>query len=152
MTHKRILLLGAGGAARGVIYPVLNEMPSELIIANRSVEKAEELARIFSMDKKIRAASFGDLAEPFDIIINATSAGLSGAMPAVPAAIFGKDSLAYDMVYADQPTPFLHFASQHGARIRDGLGMLIEQAAESFFLWRGIRPDTGPVFSALRPA
>lgn len=147
----RVLLLGAGGAARGVILPLLEQKPERLVIANRSEDKAKELAEFFSSTGNIEVSSFSSLKEEFDIVINATSAGLSGEMPPVPETIFAKSTLAVDMVYGDQLTPFLHFALKKGAVVRDGFGMLVEQAAESFFVWRGIRPDTAPVFAALRP-
>ncbi len=146
-----VLLLGAGGAARGVIQPLLAQHPARLVIANRRVDSARELADFFSSAGKVDVSTYAALQEPFDIIINATSAGLSNEMPPVPAAVFRPSALALDMVYGDRPTPFLDFAATHGAVVRDGFGMLVEQAAESFFVWRGVRPDTAPVFSALRP-
>lgn len=148
----RVLLLGAGGAARGVIQPLLEQKPAKLVIANRSMDKAEELADFFSAEGEIEVSSFSTLKEEFDLIINATSAGLSDEMPPIPSVVFGKSTLALDMVYGDRLTPFLHFAAEHAARVRDGFGMLVEQAAESFFVWRGVHPDTKPVFSALRPS
>lgn len=151
ITGARVLLLGAGGAARGVILPLLEQKPERLVIANRSEDKAKELAEFFSSTGNIEVSSFSSLKEEFDIVINATSAGLSGEMPPVPETIFAKSTLAVDMVYGDQLTPFLRFALQKGAVVRDGFGMLVEQAAESFFVWRGIRPDTAPVFAALSP-
>lgn len=152
LSGKRLLLLGAGGAARGVLQPLIDENPSELVIANRTLGKAHELTEIFSARTSvpISACAFSALQGKFDIVINATSAGLADEMPDVPASIFGSGTLAYDMVYGKQPTRFLLFAAQHGATVRDGLGMLVEQAAESFFVWRGIRPATAPVLAALR--
>lgn len=149
---KRILLLGAGGAARGVIQPLLAAAPSELVIANRTVSKAVELAELFAASSgiPINARAFKDLHEPFDLIVNGTSAGLTDEMPAIPASLFSAGVLAIDMVYGANPTRFMQFAAQHGASVRDGLGMLVEQAAESFFIWRGVRPDTAPVLHALR--
>ncbi len=149
---SRVLLLGAGGAARGVIQPLFEQKPARLMIANRSVERAEELAEIFANAGKIDVSSYSALGDEFDIVINATSAGLSGEMPPVPEMVFAKSSLAIDMVYAAQLTPFLQFAQKQGAKVRDGFGMLVEQAAESFFVWRGVYPDTAPVFAALRPS
>lgn len=147
----RILLLGAGGAARGVILPLLMQQPAELVIANRTPGKAEELVRHFSSsDLTVQACEFSQLNQPFDVIINGTSASLNAEVPPVPAAAFGQHTLAYDMMYSSELTPFLHSASRHGARTRDGLGMLVEQAAESFFLWRGLRPDTASVYRELR--
>ena len=152
---KRVLLLGAGGATYGVMEPLLRERPEQLVVANRTVQKAVALAAHF---EKLRNFSRnGILVKPyqelreskFDIVINATSAGLSGEMPLLPSGIFASGALAYDMVYGKH-TPFMKFAAQHGAKIADGTGMLAEQAAESFFVWRGVRPDTAPVFAMLK--
>ena len=152
LSGKKILLLGAGGAARGVIQPLLAENPAMLVIANRSMDKAVELAKLFSATSSIpvRTSGLPDLKGRFDLIINSTSAGLTDEMPQVPADIFEPGVLALDMVYGAQPTRFMQFALQHGASVRDGLGMLVEQAAESFFIWRGTRPDTAPVLSSMR--
>jgi shikimate dehydrogenase len=147
---KRVLLLGAGGAARGVVLPLLNERPAELVIANRTASKAIELAQQFKDKGNVRACDFGALQERFDIVINATSASLAADVPPIAPAVFGANTFAYDMMYGKEPTVFMRFAAQHGAMVRDGLGMLVEQAAESFFLWRGVRPDTAPVFAELR--
>ena len=148
---KRILLLGAGGAARGVILPILMQQPAELIIANRTRAKAEELARHFTQQgSTLQVCDFAAIDQPFDVIINATSASLTAEVPPVPPVAFSARTLAYDMMYAKELTPFLQTASGHGARVRDGLGMLVEQAAESFFLWRGVRPDTVAVYNELR--
>lgn len=149
---KRILLLGAGGAARGVILPLLQKRPASLTIANRTVSKAEELARHFDGAGEILIAGFAELKRPFDIVINATSASLDAALPSISGALFGRGSLAYDMMYGREPTVFLRFANKQGAVVRDGLGMLVEQAAESFFVWRGKRPDTASVLQHLRDA
>lgn len=148
---KRVLLLGAGGAARGVILPLLTEAPHSLTIANRTHSKALQLARQFSMQfQNIHASDFAELDQPFDIVINATSASLAADIPPVSPSVFSNGTLAYDMMYGKAPTVFMQFATQHGAKARDGLGMLVEQAAESFFLWRDVRPDTAPVFARLR--
>jgi len=147
---KRVLLLGAGGAARGVILPILEQGPAELVIANRTVAKAQELATYFAQHGPVSARAFAALQGPFDIIINATSASLADDLPPIPAAVFSAGALAYDMMYGKEPTVFMRFAAQHGASVRDGLGMLVEQAAESFHIWRGVRPDTAEVFVALR--
>ncbi|MDR3479547.1 MAG: shikimate dehydrogenase [Burkholderiaceae bacterium] len=153
LSGKRILLLGAGGAARGAILPLLEARPAALTIANRTPEKAAVLAREFApFSAAIEASAFGILHGRFDIVINATSASLGNELPPVPAAIFGAETLAYDMMYGKQPTVFMKFAQQQGAAIRDGLGMLVEQAAESFYLWRGIRPETAGIFAELRAA
>jgi shikimate dehydrogenase len=148
---KRVLLVGAGGAARGVILPLLGHRPQELVIANRTAATAEALAASFGgHGVPVTACEFTALAGRFDIVINATSASLAGALPPLPPAIFGRGTLALDMMYAADPTPFMQFASTHGAIVRDGLGMLVEQAAEAFFVWRGVRPETGAVLAALR--
>ena len=153
LAGKRILLLGAGGAARGVILPLLAEKPASLILANRTPAKARELAAHFSGDgMSITGCGFADLAgQCFDVVINATAASLSLEAPALPEGLYAPGSLAYDMVYGKGLTPFLTAARAQGAaRVADGLGMLIEQAAAAFQVWRGVRPDTAPVFDLLR--
>lgn len=159
---KRVLLMGAGGAARGVLFPLLMESPAFLTIANRTADKAlqlqvafESMAEFNGYDKKkshLCASSYADLAgEEFDIVINATSASVEGELPALPKGVFAPGAWAYDMMYGKGLTPFLQFARAQGVeRLSDGLGMLVEQAAESFFLWRGERPDTTPVLALLR--
>lgn len=154
---KRVLLMGAGGAAQGVLAPLLEERPATLVIANRTPEKAlnlaghmRRLARFRS--RLIDAGPYPELkGKEFDIVINATSGSLSGEAPPLPRGVFAPGALAYDMMYAVEPTPFLKFAQAGGAgRLADGIGMLVEQAAESFFLWRGVRPDTAPVIALLK--
>ncbi len=152
--HKRILLVGAGGAAWGVLFPLLREGPASLFIANRTLPKAEEAAVAFSSRfeaTEISAGSFEKLeGMKFDIVINATSSGLKDELPPLPENIFSKNGLAYDMMYGRE-TPFMKYAREQGAAIvSDGLGMLVEQAAESFFLWRGVRPETRLVMEKLR--
>lgn len=149
---QRVLLLGAGGAARGVIQPLLAEAPAELVIANRTPERAQALAVQFAAESPvaIQACSFTALDNRFDIVINATSASLTSELPAVPVKLFATASFVYDMMYAATPTPFMQLAAKQGAATRDGLGMLVEQAAESFFIWRGVRPETAPVHQWLR--
>ena len=147
---KRVLLLGAGGAARGVLLPLLNEHPAELVIANRTESKAIALARQFAERGNVSAGDFTSLQQTFDIVINATSASLTTDVPSISPVVFGANALAYDMMYGKESTVFMRFAEQHGASVRDGLGMLVEQAAESFFVWRGVRPDTASVFAELR--
>jgi len=149
---KRVLLLGAGGAARGVILPLLAEQPAQLMIANRSSDKAIALAAQFAAQGPIVACPFDALDSQFDLVINATAASLAEALPPIAGSLFGPHTLAYDMMYGAQPTIFLRFAAQHGATVRDGLGMLVEQAAESFLLWRGVRPATAGVLADLRAA
>ncbi|SFE97843.1 shikimate dehydrogenase [Nitrosomonas sp. Nm166] len=148
---KRILLMGAGGAARGVILPLLQQRPSLLAIANRTPRKAEALMEQFEDYGNIYPYHFMSLNEHFDIIINATSASLQGTLPELPGNIFTHAVLAYDMMYGREPTHFLKFAQLNGVcQVADGIGMLVEQAAESFFLWRGIRPQTKPVIAMLK--
>jgi shikimate dehydrogenase len=147
LAGTRILLLGAGGAARGVIGPLLDQRPATLVIANRTVSRAQELADLF--DRGVLACGFDAVNTPFDLVINATAASLAGELPPLSPGIFTVDTLAYDMMYG-RDTPFLGFARAEGAATADGLGMLVEQAAEAFHLWRGVRPDTAPVIAALR--
>lgn len=144
LAGKRLLLLGAGGAARGVLGPLLAAKPAALVIANRTPAKAVDLAARFAHLGAVTGGGYGDIQGPFDVVINATSASLGGDLPPLPAGVFAPGAAAYDMMYGKGDTPFLAFARQQGAtRLADGLGMLLEQAAESFFLWRGLRPDTG---------
>ncbi|MDQ7969896.1 MAG: shikimate dehydrogenase [Oxalicibacterium faecigallinarum] len=150
VTGKSVLLLGAGGAARGVILPLLEQRPASLVLANRTVSKAEELAAQFGTGKDIEVSSFEVLHTPFDIVINATAASLTADVPPIAPAVFAPHTLAYDMMYGAAPTSFMQFAAQQGAQTRDGLGMLVEQAAESFFQWRQVRPLTDAVYAALR--
>lgn len=149
---KKILLMGAGGAARGVILPLLKQCPALFAIANRTADKAHELAQLFLPHGDISSGEYNSLAGcHFDLVINATSSSLSGELPPLPGGVFSPGSLAYDMMYGKGLTPFLLFAQAHGAaQLADGLGMLVEQAAESFFLWRGVRPDTRPVIELLK--
>ncbi len=147
----RILLLGAGGAARGAIGQILDSHPQQLCIVNRTWSKAAELADRFNSMGSVTATPIEDLvAQHFDIVINATSASLGNSMPAMPANCFAVGGLAYDMVYGKGITPFMAEATRAGARISDGLGMLVEQAAEAFFIWRGVRPATADVINAIR--
>jgi shikimate dehydrogenase len=149
---KRVLLMGAGGAARGVVLPLLRARPVVLAIANRTVAKAWDLERRFAPFGPVAAGEYAHLAgQQFDLVVNATSASLAGELPPLPAGVFASGSLAYDMVYGSEPTRFLVYARDQGAaRVADGLGMLLAQAAESFWLWRGVRPDTAPLLEILR--
>ena len=148
---KRVLLLGAGGAARGAMLPLLEQHPAQLVIANRTRATADALVQHFAGEgNALSACEFADLDGPFDLVINATSASLAQAMPPVPATVFSSTTLALDMMYGNQPTVFMDFASQRGATVRDGLGMLVEQAAEAFAIWRGVRPDTGEILERMR--
>jgi len=151
LNNKRVLLIGAGGAAYGVALP-LRDAGSVLKIVNRTADKAKALAcGLKSNNTNISGCSFVELADhQFDVVINATSAGLTDSKLPLPPAIFAPGALAYDMMYGRE-TPFMKFAREHGAAVvTDGLGMLVEQAAEAFFIWRGVRPDTAPVIKALR--
>lgn len=148
LKDQRVLLLGAGGAARGAILPILECQPSELVIANRSMEKAVQLAIEFNSHGTVSASAFDALHGRFDVIINATSASISAQIPGVPDTVFKTAALAYDMMYADQPTPFMQYAARYQALTRDGWGMLVEQAAEAFFMWRGVRPQTQKLLQA----
>lgn len=154
LATRRILILGAGGAVRGVVAPILEAMPSALVIANRTPEKAHTIAHLFAPHGPISACALAALDQQgsFDIVINAISAGLKGEMPNLSDRLFADNAAAYDMIYADGPTPFLAWAEAAGiSRRRDGFGMLVEQAAESFYLWRNVRPRTQPVIAQLRP-
>lgn len=149
---KRVLVLGAGGAVRGVLGPLLAEQPASLTVANRTVARAAELAELFAAKGKISACGFDELAgQQFDLVINGTSASLQGELPPLPDDILADGAWCYDMMYGAAPTPFMVWATAHGAaHALDGLGMLVEQAAEAFLLWRGVRPDTAPVIKAIR--
>ncbi len=149
---KRILLLGAGGAVRGALEPLLAQRPASVVIANRTVEKAELLAELFADLGPVAASGFDWLREPVDLIINATSASLSGDVPPIaPSLVEPGKTVCYDMMYSKELTAFCRWASEHSAAVAlDGLGMLAEQAAEAFELWRGVRPDTAPVLAELR--
>jgi shikimate dehydrogenase len=148
---KRLLILGAGGAVRGVLGPLLEREFREVVIANRTAHKAEQLVAEFADVAPISGCGFSELrGPPYDLIVNATSAGLHGEMPVLPPGIVGAATVCYDMSYGRGDTPFTRWGkSQHAARTAKGWGMLVEQAAESFMLWRGIRPNTGPVLEAL---
>lgn len=147
LNGSRVLLLGAGGAARGVVGPLVERAPARLVIANRSEGRARMLAEAFGVEW----SGFAGLDAPFDLVINATAASLAGEMPPLSAAVLAPGALAYDMMYG-RDTPFLAWARAHGASTADGLGMLVEQAAEAFYVWRGVRPETRPVIEALRRA
>jgi len=153
VSNRRVLLLGAGGAARGIVGPLLDEGPHELMVANRTPEKAVKLVRQFASDGPIRGCGLDELGSAsFDLIINATSASLSGEVPAIADTVLRPRGWCYDLMYdISQPTAFVRWGRQRGAsQSVDGLGMLVEQAAEAFYLWRGIRPHTHPVIAALR--
>jgi shikimate dehydrogenase len=151
---KRVLLLGAGGAARGVILPILRHGPQAIVIANRTRATADALVSHFAAQAahpgQVSACGFDDIDAAFDVVINATSASLSASMPPVPAVAFCQGTLALDMMYGKMPSPFMEFAASHGATTRDGLGMLVEQAAEAFAIWRGVRPQTATILEQMR--
>jgi shikimate dehydrogenase len=151
LTDKRVLILGAGGAVRGVLGPLLERDLREVVIANRTPDRARKLAAEFEDIGNITACGFSEVrGPPYDLIINATSASLQGEMPVMPVGLIGEESVCYDMAYGRGHTPFTLWAkSLHAGRTSKGWGMLVEQAAESFLLWRGIRPDTKPVLKAL---
>lgn len=151
LNNARILLIGAGGAARGVCGPLLAENPKQLVIANRTFSKAETLADIFSAFGNIKALEFDNLDGDFNLIINCTSASLSGLLPPVKASLVRPETAIYDMMYSSEKTVFNTWASELGARVViDGLGMLVGQAAESFVIWRGIKPGAKQVLTELR--
>jgi len=153
---KRVLLIGAGGASEGVLHPILEQQPAMLIITNRTLDKA--LSMVKKVEEKgefkfvsVNAYAFDDLqGQEFDIVINATSVGLTDTKLPLPEDIFAQNALAYDMMYGKE-TAFMSFAREHGAQIiSDGLGMLVEQAAEAFYVWHGIRPHTGSVIASMK--
>jgi shikimate dehydrogenase len=151
--QPRVLMLGAGGAARGALAPLLALQPATLVIANRTAERAVDLAAEFADLGAVSGTAFGDLepVAPFDLVINATSASLKGEVPPIPARAIGAGTACYDMAYGVGETPFTQWARDHGAKVTaQGWGMLVEQAAEAFHLWRGVRPETPPVLEALR--
>jgi shikimate dehydrogenase len=151
LADKRVLILGAGGAVRGVLGPLMERELREVHIANRTPDRARKLAEEFADMGQISGCGYSDLRGPaYDLILNATSASLTGDMPQLPAGIVGEETVCYDMAYGRGHTPFTLWAkSMHAARATKGWGMLVEQAAESFLLWRGIRPDTQPILQAL---
>lgn len=148
----QLLLLGAGGAARGVLAPLFEARPAAITIANRTASRAEQLAEKLAELGPLTGIGLDRLeGRRFDLIVNATAAGLQDRVPEIPDELLNPGGWCYDMMYADQPTAFVRWGLAHGAeKSLDGLGMLVEQAAESFFLWRGVRPDTGPVIRSLR--
>jgi len=155
LKNSKILLLGAGGAAKGVVLPLLEQQPEIIVIANRTISKAEDLCEQFTTDKKetkLTACGFEDVENNnFDLIINATSASLSGNVPPIPEKLIRPDVVCYDMVYGKELTPFLHWAKNKGSEhLIDGLGMLVGQAAESFAIWRGVKPEVESVITHLR--
>lgn len=149
---SRVLILGAGGAARGILPALLDEAPASIRIANRTPKRARHLAGVFSSEGQVSGGGFDELRRmSFDIVINATSASLKGELPPLPDDLLEPGAVCYDLAYAERPSLFMHWAEQEGAGlILDGWGMLVEQAAESFFIWRGVRPPTAALL-ALHP-
>jgi shikimate dehydrogenase len=154
LAGKTVLILGAGGATRGILLPLLQENPAAICIANRTISKAMELVTIFAGYGAVHGCGMEQLAgQQFDWVINATAASLHGELPPLPPGLLNRGAWCYDLMYSKEPTVFCQWASQQGAqRSLDGLGMLVEQAAESFYLWRGVRPTTAAALAALRTA
>ncbi|QIL83369.1 shikimate dehydrogenase [Diaphorobacter sp. HDW4A] len=155
ITGRDVLLIGAGGAAAGVLGPLLREKPRRIVISNRTVEKAKHLANshaaiAYETGTELASSALDAITEDFDIIINGTASSLAGAESPVPASVLRQGALAYDMMYGEKAQGFLDWATRHGAVARDGLGMLVEQAAESFIIWRGVRPPAEQVLRELR--
>jgi shikimate dehydrogenase len=148
---KKVLILGAGGAVRGVLQPILKESPEKVVVANRTVSKADALVELFKDEGSIESASFEALDEPFDIVINGTSASLSGSLPPISDSCVSSETVAYDMMYGAEKTVFNKWAENAGAcQTIDGLGMLVGQAAEAFRIWRGVLPETSDVMNTIR--
>jgi shikimate dehydrogenase len=153
LQDQRVLLIGAGGAAAGVLGPLLQARPAELVVANRTLEKAQALVdrhRSVAEVARLRASTLADCGEAFDVVVNATASSLQGGAIPVSHKVLRPGALALDMMYGPAAQGFLDWAAAHGATGRDGLGMLVEQAGAAFELWRGVRPDTAPVLAALR--
>tara|TARA_B100000959_G_scaffold286221_1_gene363926 strand:+ start:551 stop:1384 length:834 start_codon:yes stop_codon:yes gene_type:complete len=152
ISGRRVLVLGAGGAVRGILGPLLKQRPERLLVVNRTASKAESLAELFADMGDVSGGGYELLSEgQFDLIMNGTSASMSGDLPPLPGSILSNDCCAYDMMYGADPTPFMRWAASEAAwAVSDGLGMLVEQAAESFCIWRGVRPDTKPVIEMIR--
>ncbi len=152
LKNSRILIAGAGGAARGILKPLLDQKPDKIVISNRTLTKAERLAKKFNATAPVYSQSYQDLeAHTFDLIINATSTSLDNMMPAIPEMCLASDTVLYDLMYAQEPTAFLSWGKRLGLeKTIDGLGMLVEQAAESFFLWEGVRPETAKIMLQLQ--
>lgn len=150
LSGARILLLGAGGAVRGVILPLLDAGVRELVLANRTLSKAQALKDLFD-DERVSVSRFEEVPGPaYDLIVNGTAASLAGDLPPIPSTTVSQQTLAYDMMYSPKQTPFCAWASRLGARSVDGLGMLVEQAADAFQIWRGMRPQTAELLAELR--
>ena len=153
LQKKKILIVGAGGATQGIVEPLLNENPAELFIANRTVSKAEKIAKQFEEFGKISSCALSEIPKQvYEVVLHATSASLHSNNIELPSEIISPTTCCYDLLYSDQDTPFMQWAKQHGAeQVIDGFGMLLEQAAEAFYIWRGKRPDTGMAYHYFRP-
>ena len=153
LLDKKILIVGAGGATQGIVEPLLNEGPKEICIANRTVSKAEAIADLFNAIGNMQTCSLENIDNnPYDLVLHATSAGLQGHNIKLPTEIIGKDTYCYDLLYSDTDTPFMQWCKeQDAAKVIDGFGMLLEQAAESFYIWRAQRPDTTMAYNYFRP-
>lgn len=151
LTNKRVLILGAGGAARGIIKPIIDKKPAHLVVANRTEEKAVDLAVEFQYLMGIDGCGFDDIiGMQFDLILNATSASLSNQLPPLPQDLLAENACCYDLAYGSEPTAFVRWGIENNAfKSLDGLGMLVEQAAEAFYIWRGVKPNTKPVIALL---
>ena len=149
---KAVLILGAGGSVKAMLEPLCDQKPAQVTIANRTVSRAEELADKFSELGSISACSYSDLShQSFDLIVNGTSLSLMGKLPAIPESVINKNTCCYDLMYSDTSTVFMQWATELGAeKVMDGLGMLVEQAAESFLIWHGVKPETSPIIKSLR--
>jgi shikimate dehydrogenase len=152
ITDRRVLVIGAGGATRGILGPLLALAPKQVVIANRTPQRATALAGAFTDLGAVQGVGFAEVeGAPFDLIVNATSASLSGDLPPFPPAVIGPQTVCYDLAYGKSATAFIEWATRQGcARALQGWGMLVEQAAESFRVWRGVRPATAPVLAALK--
>lgn len=153
LTNQKILILGAGGAVQGILDPIIDKQPAAIHIANRTEKRAQVLGERFKNSFKISASGWENIPDgPYDIVINGTSASLEGKLPPIAESVIGPDSLVYDMMYGQKPTVFMEWAKQiqPGCQTMDGLGMLVGQAAEAFYLWRGVRPKTAEVIETVR--
>lgn len=150
--NKKVLVLGAGGSVKAILEPLCRQQPAKIIIANRTVSRARELANKFNDDANVSARAYSELqGVSFDLIINGTSLSLKGEVPTVPKTVINNNTCCYDLMYSDHATVFMQWAKRHGAaKALDGLGMLVEQAAESFLIWHGVKPDTSEVIKVLR--
>ena len=153
LQNKTILILGAGGATRGILLPLLKEHPIKLVIANRTISKATQLADTFKQYGVIDGCGYEKIeGSAFDVVINATSASLDNSLPPISSHLVNENSICYDLAYSNEATAFMRWAKQHHVKsTHDGIGMLIEQAAESYYIWRGFKPNTKQVFQLLRP-